>query len=65
MTRPTLDDIFAELDTVRRQQLISVTQMAEQTFITAAVESDLPSELLSTKYYVTPGVVSKERATNE
>jgi DNA replication and repair protein RecF len=50
-----LDDIFAELDTARRQQLTSVTQMAEQTFITAAVESDLPAELLSTKFYVTPG----------
>jgi DNA replication and repair protein RecF len=60
-----LDDIFAELDTTRRQQLTSVTQMAEQTFITAAVESDLPSELLSTKYYVTPGFVSKERSSNE
>jgi DNA replication and repair protein RecF len=60
-----LDDIFAELDTARRQQLISVTQMAEQTFITAAVESDLPVELLSTKYYVTPGIVSKERASND
>ncbi len=57
-----LDDIFAELDTTRRQQLTSVTQMAEQTFITAAVESDLPRELLSTKYYVTPGFVSKERS---
>ena len=60
-----LDDIFAELDTARRQQLTSVTKMAEQTFITAAVESDLPTELLSTKYYVTPGLVSKERANNE
>jgi len=59
-----LDDIFAELDTARRQQLTSVTQMAEQTFITAAVESDLPAELLSTKYYVTPGVVSKERLSD-
>ena len=59
-----LDDIFAELDTARRQQLTSVTQMAEQTFITAAVESDLPAELLSTKYYVTPGVVSKERPSD-
>jgi DNA replication and repair protein RecF len=59
-----LDDIFAELDTARRQQLTSVTQMAEQTFITAAVESDLPAELLSTKYYVIPGKVSKERASN-
>ena len=54
-----LDDIFAELDTTRRQQLTSVTQMAEQTFITAAVESDLPVELLSEKFYVKPGVVTK------
>ena len=54
-----LDDIFAELDTSRRQQLTSVTQMAEQTFITAAVESDLPAELLSTKFYVTPGEVQR------
>jgi DNA replication and repair protein RecF len=59
-----LDDIFAELDTARRAQLTSVTKMAEQTIITAAVESDLPPELLSTKYYVSPGVVSKERATD-
>ena len=54
-----LDDIFAELDTTRRQQLTSVTQLAEQTFITAAVESDLPAELLSEKFYVKPGVVTK------
>jgi DNA replication and repair protein RecF len=59
-----LDDIFAELDTTRRAQLTSVTKMAEQTIITAAVESDLPPELLSIKYYVSPGVVSKERATD-
>ena len=59
-----LDDIFAELDTARRAQLTSVTKMAEQTIITAAVESDLPPELLSSKYYVSPGAVSKERATN-
>jgi DNA replication and repair protein RecF len=56
-----LDDIFAELDTARRAQLTSVTQLSEQTFITAAVESDLPAELLSTKFYVTPGVVSQNK----
>jgi DNA replication and repair protein RecF len=59
-----LDDIFAELDTARRAQLTSVTKMAEQTIITAAVESDLPPELLSSKYYVSPGVVSKERVAD-
>ena len=57
-----LDDIFAELDTSRRIQLMSVTHMAEQTIITAAVESDLPTELLSQKFYVTPGVVKKGKS---
>lgn len=54
-----LDDIFAELDSTRREHLIKVTKMADQTFITAAVESDLPNELLSEKFYVTSGEVKK------
>ncbi len=54
-----LDDVFAELDTLRRQALLSVTSIAEQTIITAAVESDLPSELLTQRFYVTPGHVRK------
>ena len=54
-----LDDIFAELDNQRRQQLTAVTQLAEQTIITTAVENDLPPELLSAKFYVTPGQVEK------
>ena len=54
-----LDDVFAELDTSRRKQLMSATKLAEQTIITAAVESDLPEELLTQKFYVTPGVVKK------
>jgi DNA replication and repair protein RecF len=58
-----LDDIFAELDTVRRAQLVAVTRIAEQTFITAAVESDLPKELLSERFYVSPGSVTKTKAT--
>jgi DNA replication and repair protein RecF len=57
-----LDDVFAELDTSRRIQLMSATQLAEQTFITAAVESDLPVELLTQKFYVTPGVVKKGKS---
>jgi DNA replication and repair protein RecF len=54
-----LDDIFAELDTPRRAQLVAVTRLAEQTFITAAVESDLPPELLTERFYVSPGSVVK------
>ena len=57
-----LDDVFAELDTSRRKQLISATQIAEQTIITAAVESDIPAELLTQKFYVTPGVVKKGKS---
>ncbi len=57
-----LDDVFAELDTSRRKQLMSATQLAEQTIITAAVESDLPKELLTQKFYVTPGVVKKGKS---
>jgi DNA replication and repair protein RecF len=56
-----LDDVFSELDTSRRLQLMSATQLAEQTFITAAVESDLPAELLTQKFYVTPGVVKRSK----
>jgi len=55
-----LDDIFAELDTARRVQLVDITKLAEQTFITAAVESDLPADLITERFYVTPGKVSRE-----
>ena len=57
-----LDDVFAELDTSRRKQLMSATQIAEQTIITTAVESDLPIELLTQKFYVTPGTVKKGKS---
>lgn len=52
-----LDDVFAELDTSRRLQLVAATKMAEQTIITTAVESDLPTDLKGAKFYVTPGHV--------
>ncbi|AEX66204.1 DNA replication/repair protein RecF [Corynebacterium diphtheriae] len=40
-----LDDVFAELDTQRREKLVSVTAEAEQVLITAAVGDDLPDTL--------------------
>lgn len=55
-----LDDIFAELDTARRAQLVAITHLAEQTFITAAVESDLPADLKTERFYVTPGKVTRQ-----
>jgi DNA replication and repair protein RecF len=52
-----LDDIFAELDTKRRIQLVEATRSAEQTIITTAVESDLPDGLETERRYVLFGKV--------
>ena len=52
-----LDDVFSELDEERRTQLISLAQSAEQTFITVAVEGDLPKDLTGTTYLVKNGSV--------
>ncbi|MBC7463083.1 MAG: DNA replication/repair protein RecF [Actinobacteria bacterium] len=54
-----LDDVFAELDTSRRLQLMKATQVAEQTIITAAVESDLPAGLETQRRYVQSGRVTE------
>lgn len=56
-----LDDVFSELDTPRRMQLMKATQMAEQTIITAAVEGDLPPGLESARRYIQLGRVSEAR----
>jgi DNA replication and repair protein RecF len=39
-----LDDVFAELDTARRQALANVAASAEQVLITAAVHEDIPRD---------------------
>jgi DNA replication and repair protein RecF len=52
-----LDDVFSELDEERRHRLISLANSAEQTFITVAVQSDLPLELTGTFYTVKSGSV--------
>jgi DNA replication and repair protein RecF len=40
-----LDDVFAELDTARRQALAAVAGAAEQVLVTAAVPDDIPEGL--------------------
>ena len=52
-----LDDVFSELDEERRDRLISLAHSAEQTFITVAVQSDLPPELTGTFFAVKSGSV--------
>ena len=39
-----LDDVFAELDTARRQALANVAASAEQVLVTAAVHDDIPAD---------------------
>lgn len=39
-----LDDVFAELDTARRQALAAVAATAEQVLVTAAVPEDVPAD---------------------
>jgi DNA replication and repair protein RecF len=54
-----LDDVFAELDVARRNQLILRVKNVEQVLITAAVAEDVPKELLGNKLYVNNGKVEK------
>jgi DNA replication and repair protein RecF len=42
-----LDDVFAELDTSRREKLADAIEGVEQVIITAAVEHDVPERLLT------------------
>ena len=53
-----LDDVFAELDSTRRDHLIYATQITEQTIVTAAVEADLPSNLKDTRFHVAENTVT-------
>jgi DNA replication and repair protein RecF len=39
-----LDDVFAELDSARRQALANVAASAEQVLVTAAVQEDIPKD---------------------
>ena len=54
-----LDDVFSELDEERRIHLIKLAKSAVQTFITVAVENDLPKELSGARYTVKSGSVTK------
>jgi DNA replication and repair protein RecF len=47
-----LDDVFAELDAARRNQLILRVKNVEQVLITAAVMEDVPKELVGNKLFV-------------
>lgn len=54
-----LDDVFAELDTHRRDALAVRAVGAEQVLVTAAVPDDVPPVLRGSRYDVGPGELRK------
>jgi DNA replication and repair protein RecF len=56
-----LDDVFAELDTARRDQLATIASKAEQVLISAAVVGDVPEQLAGARYDVADGEVRRVR----
>jgi DNA replication and repair protein RecF len=50
-----LDDVFAELDTGRRERLAGLVSGAEQALITAAVPGDVPERLSGARFEVSGG----------
>jgi DNA replication and repair protein RecF len=52
-----LDDVFAELDTTRRERLAQAVGAAEQVLVTAAVDADVPAELNGQRFRVSTGTV--------
>jgi len=54
-----LDDVFAELDTRRREALAAVAERAEQVIVTAAVAADVPAVLDGVRFTVSGDAVSR------
>jgi DNA replication and repair protein RecF len=54
-----LDDVFAELDTGRRDRLATLVADGEQVLITAAVPADVPAVLAGARFDVSAGAVSR------
>jgi DNA replication and repair protein RecF len=53
-----LDDVFAELDTGRRDHLAALVAGAEQVLVTAAVPGDVPPTLAGVQFEVVEGEVT-------
>jgi DNA replication and repair protein RecF len=55
-----LDDVFAELDSTRRERLAAMVGDAEQVLVTAAVADDIPATLSGRRFSVESGQVRRE-----
>jgi len=53
-----LDDVFAELDSARRERLAELVASAEQVLVTAAVPEDVPAGLSGARFLVADGVIT-------
>jgi len=54
-----LDDVFAELDSGRRDRLASLVAGAEQVLVTAAVAADVPASLHGARFDVAEGRIGR------
>ncbi|WCN81539.1 DNA replication/repair protein RecF [Micromonospora sp. LH3U1] len=54
-----LDDVFAELDTGRRERLAELVGGASQLLVTCAVDDDVPAAMRGTRYQVGEGTVRR------
>lgn len=54
-----LDDVFAELDSGRRERLAELVAGAEQVLVTAAVTDDVPARLAGARFTVSGGVIER------
>lgn len=54
-----LDDVFAELDDLRRGRLAGLVAKTEQVLVTAAVPADIPEDLVEHRFDVRSGEVSR------
>lgn len=54
-----LDDVFAELDTRRRERLAELVAPGEQVLVTAAVDDDVPGVLAGARFAVADGAVER------
>jgi DNA replication and repair protein RecF len=55
-----LDDVFAELDTGRRERLAELVGGASQLLVTCAVPQDVPASLGGVRYQVGGGTVRRD-----
>jgi DNA replication and repair protein RecF len=55
-----LDDVFAELDTGRRERLAELVSGASQVLVTCAVPQDVPAALRGARYEVGDGSVQRD-----